>query len=61
MVLTQEVAFQDEFVWEIGKLDSNIFRIGHVCVEVEVIEVNGAEAGTFSGKDTDLDELDEFE
>ncbi len=49
VVSTQEVVFQDGFVWDIGNLDSTVFRIRHGCVQVEVLEVNGAEAGTFSG------------
>ncbi len=45
-VSTQEVAFQDKFVWDIRNLDSNIFRIGHGG---RSSEIDGAEVGTFSG------------
>ncbi len=49
VVSTQKVVFQDEFIWDIGNLGSNIFRIRHGCVQIKVLEVNCAEAGTFSG------------
>jgi hypothetical protein len=42
-----EVVFKDEFVWDVGNLDFNMFRIGHGCVKVEVLEVNVVEASTF--------------
>ncbi len=48
-VPTQEVVLKDEFVWDIRDFDTNIFRIGHGCVQVEVFEVNCTEACTFSG------------
>jgi hypothetical protein len=51
-VSTQEVVFQDEFVWDVRNFDMDIFRIRHGCVQVEVLEIDCAEAGTFSGKDT---------
>jgi hypothetical protein len=31
-VSTQEVVFQDEFVWDIGNLDTDVSRIQHECV-----------------------------
>jgi hypothetical protein len=48
-VATCEVVLQDEFVQDIRNLDSNIFRIGHGCVKVGVLEVKGAEASIFPG------------
>jgi hypothetical protein len=51
-ITTQEVVFKDEFLWGIGNLDTDIFKIRHGCVQVEVLEINCGEAGTISGKDT---------
>jgi hypothetical protein len=51
-VLTQDVVFQVKFVWDTGNIDMDIFRIGHGCVQVEVLEIDCAEVSTFSGKDT---------
>jgi hypothetical protein len=36
-VLIQEVVFQDEFVWNIGNFDMDIFRIGPGRVQVDVL------------------------
>ncbi len=49
LIATCEVVFKDEFIRDVGKIDSNIFRIGHGCVKVEVLEVDGAEANTVPG------------
>jgi hypothetical protein len=38
----------------------DIFGIGHRSVQIEVFDVNGAEAGTFPGEDAVEEELDEF-
>ncbi len=36
----------------ISEIWTDIFGIGHGCVQVEVLEINCAEARTFSGKNT---------
>ncbi len=59
-VATIKVVFIDEFFRDVGKLDVYIFGIGHGHVQIEVFEVNGAEASTFSGEDTVEEELNEF-
>ena len=51
-ITTQEVVFKDEFLWGIGNLDTDRFKIRHGCVQVEVLEIKCGEAGTISGKDT---------
>jgi hypothetical protein len=60
LVATNKVVFIDEFFRDVGELDVYIFRIGHGRVQIEVFEVNGAEASTFSGEYTVEEELDEF-
>jgi hypothetical protein len=60
LVATNMVVFIDEFFSNVGELDAYIFGIGHGRVQIEVFEVNGAEASTFSGEDTVEEELDEF-
>jgi hypothetical protein len=60
-VLTWKVVFLDEFFWDIGKLDANVFRIWHWSVEIEVFYVDGAEPSSLSGEDTVEEQLDEFE
>ncbi len=60
LVATHKVVFIDEFFRDVGELDAYIFGIGHGHVQIEVFEVDGAEASTFSGEDTVEEELDEF-
>ncbi len=51
-VLAQEIVFLDELVWDVRKLDANIFWIRHRSVQIEVLEINGAEPSSFPGEDT---------
>jgi hypothetical protein len=60
-VPTNEVVFLDEFFWDVGKLDANVFWFWHRGVQIEVFEVNGAEPCTLPGEDTVEEKLDEFE
>jgi hypothetical protein len=41
--------------------DADIFRISHGRVKIEVLDVDGAEAGILSGEDAVEEKLDEFE
>ncbi len=60
LIATCVIAFKDEFLRDVGNLDSNIFKIRHGCDKVEVLEVDGAEANTFPGYYTVENELDKF-
>ncbi len=60
-VPTWKVVFLDEFLWDIGELDANVFGIWRWSVEIEVFYVNGAELCSLSGEDTVEEQLDEFE
>ncbi len=53
--------FPHEFSGDVGDLDANIFRLKHRRVQVEDLEVNGAEPSVFSGEDTVEEELDKLE
>ncbi len=59
-VPTNEVVFLDEFFWDVGGLDANVFWFWHRGVQIEVLEVNGAEPCTLSGEDTVEEKLDKF-
>ncbi len=59
-VSTKEVVFLDEFVGDVGELDANIFWFWHRSVQIEVLEVNGAEPCILSGEDTVEEKLDKF-
>jgi hypothetical protein len=61
VVPTWKVVFLDEFFWDIGELDANVFGIWHWSVEIEVFYVDGAELCSLSGEDTVEEQLDEFE
>jgi hypothetical protein len=54
------VVFFDEFIWDIGELDANIFGIGHRSIKVEVLQVDGAEPCAFSEEDTVEEQFDKF-
>ena len=59
-VMTSEVVFLDEFIRDVGELDADIFGLGHGSVEIEILQVNGAEPCTLPGEDTLEEEFDEF-
>jgi hypothetical protein len=46
-ILAQEIVFLDELVWDVRELDVNIFWIRHRSVQIEVIEIDGAEPSSF--------------
>ncbi len=60
-ILALEVVFLHEFFGDVGDLDANIFQLKHRCVQVEVLEVDGAEPSAFPGEDTVEEELDKLE
>jgi len=51
-VSTREVVFTDELIRDVSELDANIFRLWHWRIQIEVLEVNGAEACALPGEDT---------
>ena len=61
VVPTWKVVFLDDFFWDIGELNANIFGIWHWSVEIEVFYVDGAEPCSLSGEDTVEDQLDKLE
>jgi hypothetical protein len=52
LVSAQEFVFLEELVRDVRELDANIFRIRHRSVQIEVLEINGAEPSSFPGEDT---------
>ncbi len=50
-VTSEEVVFNDEVTWDVGEFDTDIFWIWLGSVQIEVLDVNGAEEGTLSGED----------
>jgi hypothetical protein len=59
-VTTRKLVLLNEFRWDVRDLDADIFRVGHWRVEVEVLEVNGAEAHSFAREHTIEQQLEEF-
>ncbi len=59
-VTTRKLVLLKEFRWDVGDLDADIFRVGHWYVEVEVLEVNGAEGRSFAREHTIEQQLEEF-
>jgi hypothetical protein len=51
-VTTRKLVLLNEFRWDVRDLDADVFRVGHWRVEVEVLEVNGAEARSFAREHT---------
>jgi hypothetical protein len=59
-VTTRKLVLLNEFHWDVGDLDADIFRVGHWHVKVEVLEANGAEACSFAREHTIEKQLEEF-
>ncbi len=59
-VATHKLVLLNEFRWDVRDLDADIFRVGHWHVEVEVLEVNGAEVRSFAREHTIEQQLEEF-
>jgi hypothetical protein len=56
-----KLVFLNEFCWDVCDFDADILRIGHWGIEVEVLEVDGAEACAFAREHTVEEQLEEFE
>ena len=53
--------FRDEFLWDVGDLDADVFRSVQGGAEVEVLEIHCGEAGVPLGEYTVDEEFDKFE
>jgi hypothetical protein len=60
-VLTCQVVFIDEFIRDVQDFDANVFGLGNRSIQVEVLKVDGAKAGTFSREDTVEEELEKLQ
>ncbi len=61
MIKTCKIAFVDEIVGDVRDFDANVFGLGHGGFKVEVLEVDGAKAGTFLREYTVEEELEELQ
>jgi hypothetical protein len=59
-VSSRKLVLFNEFCWDVCDFDADILRIGHWGIEVEVLEVDGAESRTFAREDTVYQQLEEF-
>jgi hypothetical protein len=59
-VSTGKLVFLNEFHGDVCDFDANILRVRHWGIEVEVLEVNGAEARAFARENTVEEQLEEF-
>ncbi len=59
-VTSHKLVLLNEFRWDVGDLDADIFRVGHWCIEVEVLEVNAAKVCSFAREHTIEKQLEEF-
>ena len=59
-VPTCKLVFFNKFGRDVCDFDADILRIGHWGIEVEVLEVNGAESRSFAREDTVEQQLEEF-
>jgi hypothetical protein len=60
-VQTCQLGFIDEFIRDVQDFDANVFGLGHGSIQVEVLKVNGAKAGTFPREDTVDEELEKLQ
>ncbi len=51
-VSAQEIVFLDELIRDVRELDADIFGITHRSVQIEVLEIDGAEPSSLPGGDT---------
>jgi hypothetical protein len=56
----QEVVLSDEFLWDVREFDFDVLGSVEGGAEIEVGDVEGAEARTFVGEDTVDHEFDQF-
>ena len=59
-VRPRKLVFFNKFGQDVRDFDANILRIGHWGIEVEVLEVDGAESRSFAREDTVEQQLEEF-
>ncbi len=59
-VSTRTLVLFNEFCWDVCDFDADKLRIGHWGIEVEVLEVDGAESRAFAREDTVEQQLEEF-
>jgi hypothetical protein len=59
-VTTRKLVLLNEFCWDVRDFHADIFRVRHWRVEVEVLEVNGAEARSVARENTIEQQLEEF-
>jgi len=60
MVPTRKLVFFNKFGRDVCDFDADILRIGHWGIEVEVLEVDGAESRAFAREDTVEQQLEAF-
>jgi hypothetical protein len=60
MVQTCQLVFVDELIGDVQDFDANVFRLGHRSIQVEVLKVDGAKAGTFLREDTVEEKLEKL-
>ena len=56
-----QVIFVNEFLWDVGKFDSDIFRVVKGRAEVEVFYIKAGEACIWCGDDTVDEEFGQLE
>jgi hypothetical protein len=59
-VPTRKLVFFNKFGRDVCDFDADILRIGYWGIEVEVLEVDGAELSAFAREDTVEQQLEEF-
>ncbi len=60
-LVTLKFVLLNEFCWNVCNFDADIFRVRHWSIEVEVLEVNGAEMCAWARKHAVEKQLDKFE
>jgi hypothetical protein len=50
-ISAREIVFLDERIRDVRELDANIFWIRHRSVQIEILEIDGADPSSFPGKD----------
>ncbi len=58
---TCKLVFVDELVGDVQDFDASLFGLRHGGIKVEVLEINGAKAGTFSREYTVEEELEKLQ
>jgi len=59
-VATNKVVLLDELLWYVREFDTNILRVEHGSIQIEILEINGAEPCALSGEDTVDKDFDQF-